>query len=140
MYLYLFWCWSLACTLLTYIACRHCPFSMGQMPTRTCNFKGTSSTPLKYKYNHGGRPRYELVSSCRRAPCRWSRAGAASSTSYLVVAPLAAAKPMRALSRLSSAPNRMFQWRRQDMATQWHLLHVLVLYSMLVTRTQYNIA
>jgi hypothetical protein len=32
----------------------------------------------------------------------------------LVVAPLAAAKPMRALSRLSNTPNRMFQWRRKD--------------------------
>jgi hypothetical protein len=35
-----------------------------------------------------------------------------------VVAPLAAAKPMRALSRLSSTPNRMFQWRRKDIAIQ----------------------
>jgi hypothetical protein len=25
MYLYLFWCWSLTCTLLTYSACKHCP-------------------------------------------------------------------------------------------------------------------
>ena len=52
-------------------------YSMGQMLTRACTFKGTSSTPLKY--NRGGRPRHELVSSCRRAPYRWSRAGATSS-------------------------------------------------------------
>ena len=52
-------------------------YSMGQMLTRACTFKGTLSNPLKY--NRGGRPRHELVSSCRRAPCRWSRAGAASS-------------------------------------------------------------
>jgi hypothetical protein len=38
----------------------------------------------------------------------------------VVAPPLAAAKPMRALSRLSSTPNRMFQWRRKDMAIQWH--------------------
>ena len=36
LYLYLFWCWSLTCTLLTDNACKHCPCSMGQMPTRTC--------------------------------------------------------------------------------------------------------
>ena len=52
-------------------------YSMGQMLTCACTFKGTLSNPLKY--NRGGRPRHELVSSCRRAPCRWSRAGAASS-------------------------------------------------------------
>jgi hypothetical protein len=34
--------------------------------------------------------------------------------SILVVAPLAAAKPMRALSRHNSIPNRMFQWRQKD--------------------------
>ena len=37
----------------------------------------------------------------------------------LVVAPLAAAKPMRALSRFSNTPNRMFQWRRKDMAIEY---------------------
>ena len=35
LYLYLFWLRSLTYTLLTYNACRHCPFSMGQMPART---------------------------------------------------------------------------------------------------------
>ena len=37
-YLYLFWCWSLTVTPLTYNACKHCPFRMGQMSTRTCTF------------------------------------------------------------------------------------------------------
>ena len=30
-YLYLFWCRSLTCTLLTYHACKHCPFSVVQI-------------------------------------------------------------------------------------------------------------
>jgi hypothetical protein len=45
LYLYLFWCWSLTCTRLTYNACKHCPFSMGQMPTRTLSLC-TTTHPL----------------------------------------------------------------------------------------------
>jgi hypothetical protein len=32
LYLYLFWCWSLTCTLLTYNACKYCHFSMDKCP------------------------------------------------------------------------------------------------------------
>jgi hypothetical protein len=77
-YVHLFWCLSLTCTLTTNIPCMqtNCPFSARQTSTRTCTFKGSSSTPLEWR--HGGRSWHELVSSSRRAPCRWSRAGATS--------------------------------------------------------------
>ena len=40
-YLYLFWCWSLTCTLLTYNACKHCPCISWDKCSRVhdCTFK-----------------------------------------------------------------------------------------------------